>query len=422
MPTENDERRANSLAQLPRRASRNTDEVAERWNTEKFSDVADLKYGKALSAARRRGGAVPVCGSNGVVGYHDESLISGPGIVIGRKGAAGAVTYIDSDFWPIDTTYYVDCKQHSDLKWLYYAISCLRFENFRGGPVPGLNRQSVAELAVEVPPLREQRKIAAILSSIDDVIKKYQAVVNEVQVVKHGLMQQMLVRKNQVPHGAEVPSCSNASEHWDTVNLGDIATIVGGGTPKTGQSDYWNGNIPWATPTDITQLSGRTISRTASTITDSGLENSTATLLPPKSLLVTTRATIGACAINTTPMATNQGFQSLVPKDGVCVEFLYYLVQRHAKGLRRLGTGSTYLEVSRRAVSEFSICLPPLLEQRRISAILSSLDDTMYVLSTIIDRYRDVKLALMPLLLTGKVRVSPGTEAAVPSWLPAGVA
>lgn len=228
MLIEIDQSRANSSAQLPRKASRDTDEVGGRWNTEKFGDVADLKYGRSLSAGQRRGGAIPVCGSNGVVGYHDESLISGPGIVIGRKGTAGAVTWVDSDFWPIDTTYYVDCKQHSDLKWLYYAISSLRLENLREGPVPGLNRHSVAELAVKVPPLREQRKIAAVLSSVDDVIKKYEAVVNEVQIVKQGLMQQMLVRKDQVPH--QIPSCSDASEHWEIVNLGDIATIVGGGT------------------------------------------------------------------------------------------------------------------------------------------------------------------------------------------------
>ena len=110
---------------------------------------------------------------------------------------------------------------------------------------------------------------------------------------------------------------------WQDLSLSDLATIVGGGTPSRRQPAYWNGDVPWATPTDVTGLGGRVISETASMITDEGLVNSSAALLPPCSLLMTTRATIGACAINQISMATNQGFQNLVPKEGAHVEFLY---------------------------------------------------------------------------------------------------
>ena len=115
-------------------------------------------------------------------------------------------------------------------------------------------------------------------------------------------------------------------DEWQDLSLSDLAMIVGGGTPSRRQPVYWNGDVPWATPTDVTGLGGRVISETASMITDEGLMNSSATLLPPCSLLMTTRATIGACAINRVSMATNQGFQSLVPKQGTCVECLYYLI------------------------------------------------------------------------------------------------
>ena len=103
-----------------------------------------------------------------------------------------------------------------------------------------------------------------------------------------------------------------APEGWKDQPLSDIATIVGGGTPSRSQPAYWDGDVPWTTPTDVTRLPGRTISETASTITDAGLASSSSTLLPPNSLLMTTRATIGACAINVVSMATNQGFQNLV--------------------------------------------------------------------------------------------------------------
>ena len=131
------------------------------------------------------------------------------------------------------------------------------------------------------------------------------------------------------------------SDGWKDLPVSDLATVVGGGTPSRSRATYWDGEVRWATPTDVTGLSGRVISETGSTITEAGLANSSATLLPPSSLLMTTRATIGACAINRVAMATNQGFQSLVPNQGTHVEFLYYLIQHHKRGLERLAAGST---------------------------------------------------------------------------------
>ena len=158
--------------------------------------------------------------------------------------------------------------------------------------------------------------------------------------------------------------------------------------------------MPWATPTDVTGLSGRIISETASSITDAGLANSSAALLPPYSLLMTTRATIGACAINRVSMATNQGFQNLVPKQSTCVDFLYYLIQYHKRRLQRLAAGSTFLEVSKRAIHSFRVAAPPLPAQRKIAAILSSLDDAIEKTQAVIDQVQVVKRGLMQELLT----------------------
>ena len=167
-----------------------------------------------------------------------------------------------------------------------------------------------------------------------------------------------------------------------------------------------------ATPTDVTGLSGRTISHTAASITEAGLVSSSATLLPPNSLLMTTRATIGACAINRVAMATNQGFQSLVPKPGTCVDFLYYLVRYHVRGLEQLAAGSTFLEVSKRTVRGFRVLMPPLSEQHQIADILSSVDDTIESHRNFVDRALIVKRGLMSALLTGELRVTPDAEAA----------
>lgn len=187
---------------------------------------------------------------------------------------------------------------------------------------------------------------------------------------------------------------------WRNAKIDDVAEVVGGGTPSRENPNYWDGNIAWATPSDVTRLRGRTISSTAARITDAGLHASSATILPPRSLLVTTRATIGACCINDVPMATNQGFQSLVPRTSVAVEFLLYVIAHNRDALIRLGSGSTFPEVSRRAIRSLSFALPPIGEQHKIAVVLAAADETIEKTQAVIDELQAVKKAMMQELLT----------------------
>ena len=240
-----------------------------------------------------------------------------------------------------------------------------------------------------------------LVPSVDDAIERTQVAIDPVQVSKRGLMQELLTRSLPGRHTRfKRTEIGEIPEGWTDLALADIATVVGGGTPTRSEVGYWDGDVPWATPTDVTGLKGRDISETASTITNAGLANSSAALLPPFSLLMTTRATIGACAINRVSMATNQGFQSLVPKQNTCVDFLYYLIHHHRRRLERLAAGSTFLEVSKRAIRGFRVPAPPVPEQRKIAAILSSVDDTIERTQAVIDQVQVVKHGLMQELLT----------------------
>lgn len=295
-------------------------------------------------------------------------------------------------------------------RFLHYALSeenaKRQFQMYANGITRfGLRADDINRIMIPVPSIPEQRKIAAILSSVDDAIEKTQAVIHQAQIVKRGLMQELFTRGLPTPY-----SCF--PEGWMAIDLGDVATVVGGGTPRRSEPAFWNGNVPWATPTDVTGLRGRTISQTASSITEAGLVSSSATLLPPYSLLMTTRATIGACAINRVSMATNQGFQCLVPKPGTCVDFLYYLMRYHVRDLEQLAAGSTFLEVSKRTVRGFRVHIPPLPEQHKIAAVLSSVDNIIEQNQAVMDRLQVVKSGFMPALLTGELRVTPDTEAA----------
>jgi type I restriction enzyme S subunit len=150
---------------------------------------------------------------------------------------------------------------------------------------------------------------------------------------------------------------------------------VSGATPDTFESSYWDGDICWATPKDLSELDGAYISDTPRKITRRGLESCAAAILPPESVLFSSRAPIGHVAINTVPMATNQGFKSFVPdRQSVDAKFLYHWLRKNRPYLQSLGNGATFKEVSKVVVSRIEIALPPLSEQRRIAEILDKAD------------------------------------------------
>ncbi|MFM7601811.1 MAG: restriction endonuclease subunit S, partial [Pseudanabaena sp.] len=159
--------------------------------------------------------------------------------------------------------------------------------------------------------------------------------------------------------------------NWTKTNLGDCCEIVSGSTPSTNVESFWNGNICWVTPKDLSHLNGAYISDTPRKLTQSGLDSCGAAILPSNSVLFSSRAPIGHVAINSIPMATNQGFKSFVPKDNrVYSKFLYHWLRKNRAYLESLGNGATFKEVSKSIVSRVEIALPPLAEQKRIAEIL----------------------------------------------------
>lgn len=169
--------------------------------------------------------------------------------------------------------------------------------------------------------------------------------------------------------------CGMGSAKWPKVRLDECAEIVAGATPSTSVDAYWGGEVCWATPKDMSNLEGAYIADTPRKLTRAGLENCAATILPAGSVLFSSRAPIGHVAVNTVPMATNQGFKSFVPKsDCVVAKFLYWWLRTNRAYLESLGNGATFKEVSKTIVSRIEISLPPLAEQRRIAEVLDRVE------------------------------------------------
>jgi type I restriction enzyme S subunit len=189
-------------------------------------------------------------------------------------------------------------------------------------------------------------------------------------------------------------------DNWKPVKLGDLADVVGGGTPSRDEGRFWQGGtIPWATPTDLTANESKHIGNTAESITDAGLTSSAATLLPKGAVLYTSRATIGAKTITIVPMATNQGFANFIPKkvDG---GYLYYLLDLLTPVIKRLGAGTTFDEISKRDIRTVYCAVPTEeVEQVAIAHILDAVDTALERTRIAITRARELDHSLLHDLL-----------------------
>lgn len=193
---------------------------------------------------------------------------------------------------------------------------------------------------------------------------------------------------------------NNLPTDWDIVSLNSIGEIRSGGTPSRDKEDFWNGKIPWVTPSELTSLKTKYLLSTQENITEKGLRSSAAKLLPIGSLLVTTRATIGNVAIASMSVSTNQGFKNIVPGKEIDSTFYYYLLGKISFEMKRLATGTTFDEISRRDFEAILVPKPSLSEQRRIAEILDTLDETIRKTEALIGKLKQVKAGLLHDLLT----------------------
>ena len=190
-----------------------------------------------------------------------------------------------------------------------------------------------------------------------------------------------------------------STEEWETKPINDLAVVIGGGTPDTTVKSYWDGKIQWFTPSEI----GKTkyVDSSLRTITEDGLNNSSAKRLPPNTILLSSRATIGECSLSLRECATNQGFQSLVSKK--CnVDFLYYLIQTKKNDLIRKSCGSTFLEISANEVRKIQVSIPSDVEQQKIAGLLSLIDERIATQNKIIEDLKKLKSAISKHLFVRK--------------------
>jgi len=292
--------------------------------------------------------------------------------------------------------------------WFYFyyfqKIKNLLENLGKGSTFKAINKEDLENLKVPYPSLFEQQKIAEILSTVDDAIQKTNEIIAKTERLKKGLMHELLTKG--IGHKEfKNTEIGRIPKDWEVVRLEEICEkIKAGGTPLTTKKEFWNGNIPFVKIEDITS-SGKYLMQTLSSITNTGLENSNAWLVPERSLLLAMYGSLGEVSINIISVATNQAILGIIPKEKDDLEFLYYWFLYFKPYWRKFAKPTTQANLTAEIVRNTMIPLPSTQERRKIAEILSTVDHKLEAERKEKAKLERIKQGLMDLLLTGKVRV-----------------
>lgn len=261
-----------------------------------------------------------------------------------------------------------------------------------------LNPSDFLDLTICLPPLHEQRRIAEILSSVDEAIAATRAVIEQTRKVKQSSLGALFHRGSWAD--AELPAGHRLA------NLEDIARRGSGHTPSKKFSEYWNGGIAWVSLQDTKALDRRHIDKTAANISDLGVKNSSAEVHPAGTIFVSRDATVGKVGIMQTPMAVSQHFIAWTCGPKLDNLFLYYWLLNMKPIFERIAAGSTIKTIGLGFFKELQITLPDIATQKRVASQMMAIDDALDRNEASLDELKALKSALMSDLLTGRKRVT----------------
>lgn len=268
-----------------------------KWEKKTLEDLVTLQRGYDLPDSQRINGDVPVIGSAGLTGYHNEAKVKGPCISMGRSGnSIGKLTYTNEDCWPHNTSMYVKDLKGNDSRFCYFLLSTINFRGFNsGGAIPSLNRNLIYPIAISIPPLPTQRKIASILSAYDDLIE------NNLKRIK--LLEEKAFLRYKL------------LDKVDKHKLSDLYDTSSGGTPSRTNAEYFTGDINWF---KSKELADTILLDSEEKITESAVDKSSAKLFPVGSVIMAMYgATIGMLGVLTQQSTTNQACCAIIQKDSI---------------------------------------------------------------------------------------------------------
>lgn len=395
------------------------------WRKMKLGEFVSLQRGHDLPTHVRSEGNVPVLGSFGVTGYHTEARAKGPGVTLGRSGASfGVVSFSPVDYWPLNTALYVTDFHGNDERFAYYLLKTIDFRRFNSGSAqPSLNRNHIHPLPIQVPPLAEQKAIAAILGAPDDKIEMNRRINETLEAMARAMFKSWFVdfdpfRAKMEGREPGLPGYLTElfPDHFENSELGEIpagwevrpfsetVTVISGGTPKTSIADYWNGDIPWFSVVDAPCESDVFVIDTEKKITQAGIDASATRILPQGTTIISARGTVGKLALVGVPMAMNQSCYGLQGIEAGPY-FTYFATRELVSVLRQHSHGSVFDTITRNTLAGVPTVVPDksVLDpfERLVAPVMERIRHNLQQSRTL----ATLRDALLPKLISGEIRV-----------------
>ncbi|WP_297571313.1 restriction endonuclease subunit S [uncultured Helicobacter sp.] len=328
-------------------------------------------------------------------------------------------------------------NENLDYKFLYYQMNILRNwleQNASATTIKIINKSKFEKAPIILPPLEVQKAIVEKLENafahIDEAVHHLKAVQTNIPRLKSSLLHcafsGKLTESQNSSHkvqtlksvvGVEGETLPFEPPHplikteipqgWEIKTLGEIGKVISGGTPSTSNKDNFDGEIAWITPADLSGYKEKYISKGKRNLSEQGLKNSSARLLPPNSILFSSRAPIGYVAIASNALCTNQGFKNLIPNGNVSSEYIYYFLLHSKRLAESVASGTTFKEISAASFSKLPIPLPPLATQNQIVQILESkfthLDNLAQFVNESLENLQRLKSSLLNQAFKGEL-------------------
>jgi type I restriction enzyme, S subunit len=298
--------------------------------------------------------------------------------------------------------------ERHDQDFVYYLCLTLKdtLVNYAGGAAtPIVNKSTFSSIQVLVPEHKIQRKIAAILSTYNDLIENNKHRIALLEKMAEEIYREWFVRF-RFPGHEKVAFVKGVPEGWGFTRLEKAFDFTGGGTPSKVVSRYWDdGKINWFTPSDITSAEGIFLMNSGTQCSEEGLANSSARLFPAYSVMMTSRATIGALGINLTPACTNQGFITCIPNNRYPLTFLYHWLKLTKPHFDILASGSTFAELTKGTFKQIKILTPPKTIVSKFEQVVSPMFKQIENLLVKNRNLTETRNLLLPRLISGKLSV-----------------
>jgi type I restriction enzyme, S subunit len=364
------------------------------WQEVKLKEICKFKYGSNLPANSRIEGNYPVYGSSSIVSRHIDYYVKGPGIIVGRKGTVGKVQYSPTDFFPIDTTYYIEHNLNKvDLKFLYYRLQISGLDTMNSdAAVPGLNRIAAINQRIDLPPLPVQQKIAKILSNYDDLIENNLKRIKLLEESARLTYEEWFLRFRIDGKKLDIDPATGLPFGWEKVKLKSFCILTMGQSPK---SEFYNQTcegLPFhqgVTNYGFRFPSNTTWSTEGSRIAEEG------------DILFSVRAPVGRLNVSIEKIILGRGLASIRQINNLN-SFLFYQLQNIFFEDNLMGSGVIFDSVTKRDVEDIELIYSKNISEE-FNTLTSTIDNEIKNLTNQNKFLKEARDILLPRLMTGMI-------------------